>query len=185
VTATAVAFFVERTQHGAAPWSCAAIAPQPAWSSTMWSRAAAAPQLGPALQQLRSVERCCSAVAAPERGEGCSAAAAPHHEEEGDDSIAVVAFFFAISCVAQKRRRRSKCCLWSYATTLRILCSAAPQTNKINTKKNAYLGPAWVRLQPFQAPSSLPLQAGSKLPPAQHLWSSSDGVRWEGLVGGR
>jgi len=38
-----------------------------------------------------------------------------------------------------------------------------------NTKRNAYVGPAWVQLQSFQAPSSfqipssLPLQAGSKL----------------------
>jgi hypothetical protein len=55
--------------------------------------------------------------------------------------------------------------LWSCAATLRILCSASPQTNKQNKhkKKNAYLGPAWVRLQPLQAPSSRLLHVSGAL----------------------
>jgi hypothetical protein len=105
------------------------------------------------------------------------------------------------------QRRRSKCCLWSCTATLRILCNAAPQTNKQNKHKKkkclpgSCVGPAPAapssKLAPapsrLQAPSSLPLQASSKLQArsrsklapssklalAQRLWSSGDGVRGE------
>jgi hypothetical protein len=91
--------------------------------------------------------------------------------------------------------------LWSCTATLRILCSAAPQTNKQNKHKKKML--TWVlhgsgsscsklqaRSHSKPAPSSK-LQArsrskpapSSKLAPAQRLWSSGDGVRGEG--GGR
>jgi len=73
---------------------------------------------------------------APKLGTCCSVAAIPQHKEEEEGDAIAFFFFFFFSC---------------------------------NTKKNAYLGPTWVRLQPlqapssFQAPSSLPLQVGSKL----------------------
>ncbi|CAM6008850.1 unnamed protein product [Sphagnum balticum] len=73
--------------------------------------------------------------------------------------------FFGTSCVAQKRRRRSKCCLWSCTTTLHILCSAAPQTNKQNKHKKKMF--TWVLRGSSSSRSKLQARSRSTF---QELW---------------
>ncbi len=57
----------------------------------------------------------------------------------------------SLICCVVAQLHKSKRCLWICAAVLCILCSAAPQTNKPNKrkekKKDAYLGPMWVMLR--------------------------------------
>jgi hypothetical protein len=132
-----------------------------------WCSAAAAPERGAALQRcskLRKVERRCSATAAPQHALHKKELLALHkkEEEEGD---AIAFFFFFFSYNTKKKQM--------LFVKLRILCSAAPQTNKINTKKKML---TWVlsgsgssrskleaRSRSKPAPSSLPLNVSGAL----------------------